>query len=92
MKRDLAVSDDMTAALGRKYNDLNKAVKNGCKRGKKQWIETKSREVEYVAAKNDPSSLYKIIRELTGYLTNTSIPIKNKTGAILLSEEEYNAR
>ena len=49
--RDQAVSDNMTAILGRKYNDLNKAVKNSCKRDKKQWIETKCQEAEHAAAK-----------------------------------------
>ena len=71
LKRDRAVSDDMTGTSGRKYNDLNKAVKNSCKRDKKQWIESKCQ---------DARSLYKIVRYLTGSRANTSIPIKNKAG------------
>ena len=66
MRRDQAVSGNMTLTLGRKYNDLNKAVNNSCKRDKKQWIETKCQEAEHVAAKNDVRSLYKIVRDLTG--------------------------
>ena len=41
----------MTTTLGKKYNDINKAVKNSCKRDKKQWIETKCQEAEHAAAK-----------------------------------------
>ena len=92
MKRDQEVSDSMTATLGRKYNDLNKAVKDSCKRDKKQWIETKRQEAEHTAAKNDAKSLYKIVRDLTGSRPNTSIPIKNMGRTILLSEEEQDAR
>ena len=92
MKRDQAVSDNMTATLGRKYNDLNKAVKDSCKRDKKLWIETKRQEAEHTAAKNDAKSLYKIVRDLTGSRPNTSIPIKNMGRTILLSEEEHDAR
>ena len=91
MKRDQAVSDDMTATLAREYNDLNKAVKNSCKRDKKQWTETKCQEAEHAAAKNDAGSLYKIVRDLAGSIPNTSIPIKNKAGTILFSEEKQNA-
>ena len=65
LSRDQAVSDNMTATLGKKYNDLNKAVKDSCKRDKKQWIETKCQEAEYATAKNDARSLYKILRDLT---------------------------
>ena len=82
----------MTATLGRKYNDLNKAVKDSCKRDKKQWIETKRQEAEHTAAKNDAKSLYKIVRDLTGSRPNTSIPVKNMGRTILLSEEEQDAR
>ena len=57
---------------------------------KKQWIETKCQEAEHATAKDDARSLYKIVRDLTGSSPNTSIPIKNKAGPILLSEEEQN--
>ena len=76
-KRNQAVSHDMTETLGRKYNDLNKAVKNSCKLDKKQSTETKSQEAEHAAAKNNARSLYKIARDLTGSRPNTSIPVKN---------------
>ena len=36
LKRDQGESDDMTETLRRKCSDLNKAVKNSCKRDKKQ--------------------------------------------------------
>ena len=34
LERDQAVSDDMTETLRRKFNDLNKAVRNSCNREK----------------------------------------------------------
>ena len=71
LKQDQTVSGNLTATFGRKYNDLHKAVKNSCKRDKKQWIESKCQ---------DARSLYKIVRYLTGSRANTSIPIKNKAG------------
>ena len=84
MRQDQAVSDNMTPALGRKYNDLNKAGKNNCKRDKKQWIETKCQEAEHAAAKSYARSLYKIARDLTGSRPNTSIPVK-----ILRQEQSF---
>ena len=71
LKQDQTVSGNLTATFGRKYYDLHKAVKNSCKRDKKQWIESKCQEAEPAACR-------------------TSIPIKSKAGAILLSEEEQN--
>ena len=46
--------------------------------------------MEHAAAKNNSRSLYKIVRDLTGSRSNTSIPVKDKAGTIL-SEEEQNA-
>ena len=85
-----AASDDVTATLRRKYSNLN--VKNSWNRDKKQWIECRCQESEHAAAKNDCRSLYKIVRDLTVSGPNTSIPIKNKAGKLLLSKEEQNAR
>ena len=72
-------------------NDFNKTVKNSCKRNKNWWIETRCQEAEDAAAKNNSKSLYKIVRDLIRSRSNTSIPVKEKAGTILLSQEEQNA-
>lgn len=92
LKRDWAVSDDMTEILARKCNDINKAVKNSCKCDKKLWIETKCQEAEHAAVKGDARSPYKIVADLTESRPNTSVPINRKAEAILLSQEEENSR
>ena len=92
LKRDWAVSDDMTEILARKCNDINKVVKNSCKCDKKLWIETKCQEAEHAAVKDDARSPYKIVADLTESRPNTSVPINRKAEAILLSQEEENSR
>ena len=64
----------MTATLGKKYGDLNKAVKNRCKRDKKHLIETKFQKAEHAAVKIDTRSRYKIVRDLTGCRPNQYQP------------------
>ena len=86
LKRDWAVSDDMTEILPRKCNDINKAVKNSCKCDKKLWIETKCQEAEHAAVKGDARSSYKIVGDLI------LDQINSKAEAILLSQEEENSR
>ena len=87
-----AVSDNMTGTLGRKYNNINIAVNNSCKRNKKQWIETKCQEAEHAATKIVARPFYKIARDLPGSSSKTPIPIKNKARTILLLEDEQNSR
>ena len=43
-KRDQTVSDNMTKTLGRKYNDLKKAIKSSCKRGKNSGLKPSAKK------------------------------------------------
>ena len=43
-KRDQTVPDNMTKTLGRKYNDLKKAIKSSCKRGKNSGLKPSAKK------------------------------------------------
>ena len=74
------------------YKLADKAVKKSCRNDKKTWIEDKGREAEEAAGKNDSKTLYRIVRELTGISSNSSVPLKSKQGETLLTEREQAAR
>ena len=90
--RDQAKTTQNAIKFGKDYNTLNKAVKRHCKTDKKRWTESKCEEAEKAATRNDSRSLYKIVRDLTGSRPNCAIPIKDKSGKILLSEQDQNDR
>ena len=74
------------------YASLDKKLKRSCKKDKKASIEKKETEAEKAAKKNDSKTLFKIFKELTGVNSNNKVPIKDKHGKVLSSEEEQNHR
>ena len=67
-------------------------MKKSCKQDKKDWIESKCTEAQEVASRNDIRLLYGVVRELTGVMDNTNVPIMAKDGRLLLTEREQNLR
>ncbi|XP_071479245.1 uncharacterized protein, partial [Diadema antillarum] len=63
-----------------------------CKRDKKAWLQRKAQQAQSAANRNDSRTLYRIVKELSSTGNANSIPIKNKEGKTLASEEEQNAR
>ena len=78
--------------LSQQYKSLDNKVKKSCKKDKKAFIKKKETEAEETAKKNDSKTLFKIVRELTGINSNNKVPIKDKQGKVLSSEEEQNHR
>ena len=92
LKRDSERDVQKSKRLADEYNTLNKAVKNNCRRDKKNWYEKKCQEAESAAVRKDSRSMYKIVRDLTGARTNNTVPIKDKAGKVLLTLEEQLTR
>jgi len=67
-------------------------VKKSCKQDKKDWIESKCTEAQEAASRNDIRSLYGVVRQLTGVMDNTNVPIMAKDGRLLLTQREQNLR
>ena len=78
--------------LNQQYASLHKKVKKSCKKDKKAFIEKKETEAEETAMKNDSKTLFKIVKDLTRVNSNNKVPIKDKHGKVLSSEEEQNHR
>ena len=78
--------------LNQQYASLDKKEKKSCKKDKKAFIEKKETEAKEAAKKNDSKTPFKIVKELTGVNSNNKVPIKDKYGKVLSSEEEQNHR
>ena len=64
-------------------------MKNACKVDKENWIESKCNEAEEAAIKNDTRTLFKVVRDLSNVNTSSkNVPIKSKSGKLLITEEE----
>ena len=91
-ERDRAKTRDEEKRRDDNYRMLDRKVKRKCRRDKRAWIEKKGTEAEEAASRNDAKTLYRIVRELTGTRSNSSVPIKDKSGRILLSDVEQDER
>ena len=69
------------------YLAIDRRVKKSCSADMKQQLERKVVGVEATASKKDARALYQIIRDLTGTKSNSNVPIKDKHGKVLLTEE-----
>ena len=88
-KRDQAKVVQQIEDLNKEYNTINKKVKNACKVDKENWIENKCNEAEEAAIKNDTRTLFKVVRDLSNVNTSSkNVPIKSKSGKLLITEEE----
>lgn len=77
-----------------KYRTLDKEVKCSCRSDKRMWLENKGNEASAAANKGDSKTLYRIVKEITGFNIGASggAPIKDKAGKSLLTQETQNAR
>lgn len=92
MQRDQAEGNHKEQ-LTQEHTLIDRDVKKRCKKDKKKWYEAKEQEAEEAARRNDAKTLYKIVKELTGTDSiNKTIPVKDKAGNALKTEEEQNAR
>ncbi|XP_078619529.1 uncharacterized protein LOC144886675 [Branchiostoma floridae x Branchiostoma japonicum] len=91
-ERDRARSEEEKERTKHQYRDLDRQVKRSCRADKRQWLEKKGAEAEEAAQKNDARTLYRLVREVTGSCSSSSVPIKDKSGKTLLTTEEQDLR
>ncbi|XP_058654944.1 uncharacterized protein LOC131553967 [Onychostoma macrolepis] len=92
LKRDQAKIMDEKEEGSRRYAGLDRLVKKSYQTNKKEWLERKGAEAQEAADRNDSKTLYRILHELTGTKSNSSVPIKDKNGKLLIAQDEQNKR
>ena len=79
--------------LQHEYKEVDKSVKHKTRRDKRGYIDKLAEEAQDAANRGNTRTLYGIIRKLSGDFGRSGEgPIKEKTGAILTSDEERMAR
>nr|CAB3230289.1 craniofacial development protein 2-like [Phallusia mammillata] len=91
-QRESAKSSDEYWKIEKQYEQAHKVVKKSCRDDKKFWTETLCADAQKAMNRNDTRALFGIIRHLTKTGKSSSVPIKDKTGKTLLTEEEQNMR
>ena len=80
------------ATLKDQYKTADREVKRSCRKDKEEWFQQKAAEAQEAANLNDTKSLYKIVKDLTGSNTSSTIPIKDKSGVVLTTSEKQKER
>lgn len=93
-KRDQAKTEQTYKSATVEYRAADRLVKRSCRKDKQKWLEGKTKEAQEAATRNDSKTLYRLVRDLTGYKggSGRSVPVKDKSGKALLTEEDQNAR
>ena len=79
--------------LQNEYQEIDKSVKRKRRRDKREYIDKLAEKVEYATKRGDMRTLYGITKKLSGdYDRSGERPIKDKTGALLTSDEEKKVR
>lgn len=78
-----ARTEDQLNFAVQRYAELDREVKRSCRADKKKWLENKGIEAQEAADRSDTKTLYRIVHELTGAQSSSSIPIKDKHGKLL---------
>ena len=81
-------SERIKEQLKLNYSEKDKEVKRRAKEDKKNYVEKLADEAEEAAANQDLKTLYKITKNLKGGFTNNDMPVKDRDGNILASENE----
>ena len=90
--RDQASDVDQRREMEERYRQQDKIVKKSCRADKQRWIESQCEEAQNAATRNDTKTTYKIVRQLTGSSSSPTVPIKDKQGNLLLTEDDQNSR
>ena len=89
----LAARSTITQELNKQqYNFLEKEVKSNIKKDKHRYIENLTTEAENASKIGDSRTLFNIIKQLGNNPPRTNIPVKDKHGKTLISEEEQKLR
>ena len=82
-----AINNSRTRAQ-EEYTEANGAVKNSVRTDKENFIEDLAKEVEDAPTQRNIKQLQDITRQLAGNYLHTYLPIKNKNGNVLTSDED----
>ena len=91
-RRDQATTEEAQLAADELYRNIDRQIKRSCRQDKRDWIEKKGAEAQEAANRNDPKTLYRIVRELSGSYNGHGAPVKDKAGKPLLKKEEQEKR
>ena len=91
-KRERQNDESERAKADAEYRAVDKAVKKSCRADKKMWMEKKAEEAEEAAANKDSRALFRIVRDISGKSSGGNVPVKDKNGKTLLSEQEQSER
>ena len=80
------------AAAHEQYTVANRAVKKSVKTDKVNFTDSLAKEAEDAAARGNMKQLYDTTRKLAGEFKQAEIPIKDKNGVNLTSEEDQMGR
>ena len=92
INRDAADTSIERQQLSIEYSRIDKTVKKHCREDKRLWLESRCQEAQDASNRNDTRTLYRISRDLGGNNTRPNVPIKDKSGKVLQTEEEQNKR
>ena len=73
------------------YAELNKLVKKGARADKRQFMEL-AETAEKAASKNEMGTVHRITQQLCGEKRRRNIPVKDKQGSLLTSEQDRDVR
>ncbi|PIO73735.1 hypothetical protein TELCIR_04284 [Teladorsagia circumcincta] len=92
LKRDQARTQEEKEGACREYMEIDRFVKKSCRRDKKEFLIQKGIEAQQAADRGDTKTIYRIVNELTGNSNLLNVPIRDKNGKLLLSDEEQSDR
>ena len=70
------------------YAELNKLVKKGARADKRKFMEELAETAEKAASKNEMGTVHRITQQLCGEKRRRNIPVKDKQGSLLTSEQD----
>ena len=91
-RRDQTTTEETRLVADELYRNIDRQIKRSCRQDKREWIEKKGAEAQEAADRNDPKTLYRIVRDLSGSYNGHGAPVKDKAGKPLLKKEEQEKR
>jgi len=72
----------------KRYQELNREVKRGCRRDKRVYVESEAERAEEAGKRGNMKTLYEITRRLSERFQGTCKPVRNEAGVLLGTVEK----
>ena len=86
-KRNTSTTEESKTTAEHEYTDAEKEVKKGTRRDKRRYFEDLATKAEEAAERRNTRELYRITKQMSGKMTNSDAPVKNKQGVVLTTED-----